>query len=56
MVTRRKSTPSFMVEISADGVGLSVRDLGVRQGVRHTIPCNDAFSRTLSTKVTLANA
>jgi hypothetical protein len=50
MVTRRKSTPSFMVEISADGIGLLVRDQGVRQGVRHTIPCNDAFSRTYPQK------
>jgi hypothetical protein len=50
MVTRRKSTPSVMVEISADGVGLSVRDQGVRQGVRHTIQLNDAFLRTYPQK------
>jgi hypothetical protein len=50
MVTRRKSTLQPIMEIRADGIGLSVRDLGVRQGVRHTILCNDAFSRTYPQK------
>jgi len=46
MVTRRKSfLLHFTGEISTDDVGLLVRDLGARQGVKHFFIPNDALSR-----------